>query len=556
MHPVGAYRTVPNLPFANPGFENRPMIIKRLRRLPPLAWLVEVNEGPRVVCGDDVEVGPNFLVEGCWDGPFAAAGFHTAENFFGSGFRESPDGALVFSAATDTLDCLYVLARASRPIVSNSLPLLLAYAQLELDPNQNYVERLATVTRGIRAYDRAIASDPQWVLLRVVHANFTLSADGITELPKPVCMAFGDRNAYCAYLSRALSACLDNARDPARRRRYEPLTCCSSGYDSNMIAALAAPLGCARAISLTTARSGESDSGAAVAQRLGLKCRERPRPVHATEPQSEMEFLAGGAGGGGDSVLREFEDELKSTVFLTGYHGDAVWDKYAAPTPDFVRKDDSGCGLTEFRLRVGFFHLPLAFVGGAHADEILRISNSIELREFSVGGNYDRPICRSVLEQAGVPRDLFGMQKKAVTIALVWDQSCLHPASRAAFRRFVRKRGFVCILLVDRVLNRVVPIAWRFVTKLSRLDQQWLGGRLGIGLGRCAQSFQGKLQRFQDGTATYANLLFLWALEACVQARKQVLVEDLADLCERRDRFHRVGRQRVNGRDDRSALSA
>jgi hypothetical protein len=221
-----------------------------------------------------------------------------------------------------------------------------------------------------------------------------------------------------------------------------------------------------------------------------------------------LEFLASGAGGGGDYPIAVLEPELRGTVFLTGYHGDAVWDRQHAASSSMVRKDDSGCSISEFRLRVGFFHLPVPFIGATRSESIWRISNSPEMASYSVGGYYDRPICRRLLEEAGVPRGAFGSQKKAAAIGFVWSLKLLNRASRGDFLAFVAAKRMTTRLLRDRVSFELAP---RASTLLGKLDGVF-GNRLHVSQRRGFRALGRWSERAHRGTTEYGNLLFLWAL--------------------------------------------
>ena len=45
---------------------------------------------------------------------------------------------------------------------------------------------------------------------------------------------------------------------------------------------------------------------------------------------------------------------------------------------------------------------------------MVEVSQSAEMAPYTLGNDYDRPIPRRILESSGVPRELFGMRKKAV----------------------------------------------------------------------------------------------------------------------------------------------
>jgi len=95
----------------------------------------------------------------------------------------------------------------------------------------------------------------------------------------------------------------------------------------------------------------------------------------------------------------------------------------------------SGHGLGEFRLRIGFLHLPLPYIGARHGPAIYRITHSREMDPWRLGtGYYDRPIARRMAEEAGVPRAAFGHQKFGTAVA-AWRE--LNAESRADFDAFV-----------------------------------------------------------------------------------------------------------------------
>lgn len=96
-----------------------------------------------------------------------------------------------------------------------------------------------------------------------------------------------------------------------------------------------------------------------------------------------------------------------------------MWDAGAHDLSlDIVRGDPTGLALTEWRLWVGFIHCPVPFFGVRNIEHIHRISISEDMKPWSVGGDYDRPICRRVVEGAGVERELFGREKNATAVVL------------------------------------------------------------------------------------------------------------------------------------------
>ena len=68
--------------------------------------------------------------------------------------------------------------------------------------------------------------------------------------------------------------------------------------------------------------------------------------------------------------------------------------------------------MAEYRLRVGFILHPLPLFKASVWESIHKISNSSEMEPWSIGGNYDRPIPRRIVEECGIERQMFGQEKK------------------------------------------------------------------------------------------------------------------------------------------------
>jgi hypothetical protein len=102
--------------------------VETVAALPRLAWVAEVpRAGGEVTvrCGAAVERAGEAIVEGVWDGPFAALDFDASEAFFGTGLRLRGERVLA-SASSAPVDRLLYAELADRTVVANSLPLLLA----------------------------------------------------------------------------------------------------------------------------------------------------------------------------------------------------------------------------------------------------------------------------------------------------------------------------------------------------------------------------------------------------------------------------------------------
>jgi hypothetical protein len=126
------------------------------------------------------------------------------------------------------------------------------------------------------------------------------------------------------------------------------------------------------------------------------------------------EFLATGMGGE-DYCYLNFSSFLDKRVLLTGFHGDWVWGMVKQPNDLLIQGDMSGCSLQEFRLQRNFIHIPVPLIGARRNAEIFAISQMEEMYAYRLYNDYDRPICRRMLEESGVARELFGQKKNAAS---------------------------------------------------------------------------------------------------------------------------------------------
>jgi len=399
--------------------------------LPRLAWAARVRRNEtavRVLHGPWVETRPECFFEGAWDGLFAAGRFDLAETFAGSGGRIADDG-VIFAGPSHTFDRLFAIRTGEELHIANSLALVLAMSGELLDPAHRhyYLDFLDFNRDGVRHKQKRVRlAGPRFLELHDC-CNLAVQPDlAVSRAEKPLSPPPRGYRDYVAFLTRTLEAVLANARDDGRKQTYRPLTMLSQGYDSVAVSALAARAGCVEAVSFlksNSVRGYEDDSGREIAPYLGLQLTEYERMDYQDLPEKrDEEFYI--EPGGSDIHLVLMERELTGSILLSGRFGERLWQlerwrRWGLPgdtgNPDFQLPTGfkvGGCGLGEFRLRTGFLNFPLACAGAQHAPAIRAITESKEMRPWSVGGSYDRPIARRITEEAGVPRRLFGQRKK------------------------------------------------------------------------------------------------------------------------------------------------
>ena len=414
--------------------------------LPKLSWCARVPRGGDVITvhhGPWVVTDNEHFFEGAWDGPFEEGQFDQAITFAGSGGRLIGEGVL-FASATNLIGRVYSIRLDTELLFSNSLTFLLVQADDAPDPNypHYYFDFVEHIRVGIQKTDKPIPTRAARKVYLHDCGNILVRQDlSIQRIEKNVPPPPVDYQDYFNLLSQSVEQITVNATHPARQKSYRPVVTLSKGYDSNCAAVLAKRVGCTEAATLAKMREddcGPDDSGAEIAQQLGMRVTEYDRLSFLDMPGfPEAEFTV--YPGGMDVVMAPMADQLEGALLLTGIHGDVVWNTDPKVSQPYLMEPAafwlSGRTMYEFRLRTGFIHLPVPFIGAIHCRRIFEISTSQEMKPWSVGGEYDRPIPRRILEEAGVPRDLFGQTKQAVIHAL-WNESSLSENSREDFLRF------------------------------------------------------------------------------------------------------------------------
>lgn len=406
---------------------------------PPLAWLARCPSGGgpvEVLHGRGVEVTDDWFCEAVWDGSFTRGDFDRTDLVFGSGGRRR-HGVVTFVASGSTVDRLHSLEREEATWVSNSLPCLLATTGGTVDPTYpHYFADFKSIRRGLRRYSRGLATSAGTVVLTYFH-NLAWDGRALQEafkpnIERPVTTFAGYRD----FLSRTIADLAANMGAHQRANGLRLLGTISSGYDSATAAALARPHGMEEALSFGSSSSGDPDSGEVIADVLGVRLTIFARHAWRAAAFPEVPFVAADAKGE-DVYFKGAEAMVAGRVLLTGFHGDRVWDRSSTTNEDLVRGDQSGLSLSEYRLWVGFLHCPLPFAGVRQAATIRSISRSREMARWDSGGHYSRPICRRILEEAGVPRDAFGRWKKTASVLFFAQEGFLSPASLVDYRQWL-----------------------------------------------------------------------------------------------------------------------
>jgi hypothetical protein len=384
----------------------------------PLAWVAECGaKEVRLHHGAMVEAAEgSWAVEGAWGAPFADGDIDRAAIVSGSGVRVR-DGRAMFVSPTSTIDRLCSISTGGLTLVSNSLLVLLRFANARVI-DRRYRRKVASIAKGLEERAGGIKTSAGRVRLTYFN-NLAWNGTRLRETEKPRHGA--ELRSFAGYrelLAEGFDRLAENMAAPERATPLTFLGTLSSGYDANAATLLASEAGCKQALCFETTGRCHPDSGLPIAEVLGIKPlvleREAWRDLSAPGRLLEVPFLAVGQGSG----LIGFgaaHGQLRGRVLVTGFSGDSIWNPaWTALSQDIVRKDASGLAFTEYRLLAGFVNCAPAFWAAREIADVVRISNSGEMDEWNGGSRYERPIPRRLLEEAGVPGHLFGQAKMGV----------------------------------------------------------------------------------------------------------------------------------------------
>lgn len=416
---------------------------KLVSQWPSLAWLAECAPGGDVIQvrhGNRVETREDWFCEAVWAGSFSEGDFDRTDIVAGSGARIRGE-EVHFVSSGSNVDRLHVLRRDRATVISNSLVCLLAWVDGSAQPGYvAYGADFATYRYALFGeHSKSFPSSAGPVEL-VYFDNLQWDGRNCSRVEKPL----GDRSFstfadYRAFLAQCMSAVAANAAHLDRTRSPRLLCPISNGYDSPTIAVLAREAASFDAFTFARDRDGRDDSGAPIAERLGVPCETIDRDAWRRHELAEVPFI-GCSRSIGDLAFKSAEHLLDGTVFLSGAGGGSVWRSTVVEELSKLEiGDGTMLGFTEYRLWAGFIHAPVPLWGVRQVREIRRIAASAEMKPWDTGGRYSRPVCRRIVEEAGIPRDAFGNEKKGVSVLSPTRRDALSPSSRKDFFVWLRE---------------------------------------------------------------------------------------------------------------------
>jgi|GEM_PF-2094425 len=358
---------------------------------------------------------------GAWDGSFQESALLSSHTVVGS-CGQCLDDSVYFIPPSDMYLWLNMIVTETKVLVSNSLAFLLSSAQEELciEYPDYHFDLLHFRRWGLRKPTCELPTKSGRSVQLVKWENFSFDSQLNFQIhSKPHPAEPQDFQEYFELLSRSVKRTIDNANDHSRQVRYSPKTTISTGYDSTTLSVLATAAGCREALTFCTQHQDltkSNDSGLKIGQLLGLQVKEYPRRAYQDLTNLvEAEFSASMPRPGG-APMAVAEPEVEGSILLMGRPGEDFWGlDEICNLPDLICPDaqnTAGSSYNEFFLRTGTLQFRAAYIGAIHRLALQRISLSKEMMPWRIGGTYDRPICRRIVEEAGVPREMFGQDKQ------------------------------------------------------------------------------------------------------------------------------------------------
>lgn len=431
--------------------------IRRNLSIPRLSWVARRQSGVwDFTVGEAVESRGFGFFEGVWDGDFTAFRPDLADHRCGSGMFMTESGPTFLASFAG--EPLYVLIEKSSGDARVSNSPIFALTSAGIVPGGRDFDELTADLKsramvlgelGVERAPTLLSENPTHALHMLSYFNFRVTDTGRVArhwtVPRREFRTF---EQYRALLSTTLDRLLRNGESPGRRRRLAPIVPISRGYDSTACAVIAAEVGCREAITLDVTVEGRHDSGEENARALGLDVSVHQHfygddlpslSVAQIGPMDEAvaEFVAT-AGHPGNILYSTFAHRLRDRILISGAGGDPYWPREVTATSGFTRTAQYIRGTLEFRLRVGFANVPLPCVGVRFIPAIAALSRSEEMADFTVGGDYDRPVPRRIIEEAGLARDAFGSAKTATAPDIIEDAHHFLDAARIVATRYAQ----------------------------------------------------------------------------------------------------------------------
>lgn len=401
--------------------------------IPQLSWLCTIDDGTYTfIAGRSIEFGKNYLFEGVWEGDYKKLDFYRSDFFYGSGAYINKKGICRFVPPKVCTDFLYILHDKStkKTYVSNSFIFIFKHINLAVTDELyvNFKNSIHSATKkqssmGADRGDPLLLDTANYTLYSIMYYNFTIDDNGKINLlfRLPYKQPIDDFESYKRFLIQTTVKILENGKSPLRKTKFSSISMLSTGYDSSAVSAIYSKAGGKDAITLDVITRGHNDCGSDIAKYLNLHCIKCLPPkgdvdslafnISSSEYIYIYEFIAT-AGIGDNYVFVNMEPFIKNRIVFSGLYGDSSWSKNVK-NGGLAHHISYMKSRNEFRLRVGYFLVPVPAFGSYFSYFLRKINKSSSMIPYNTSSKYNRPIPRRICEECGIPREMFGVKKAA-----------------------------------------------------------------------------------------------------------------------------------------------
>lgn len=408
---------------------------QRIASIPKGAWCAVTTFGEavaKVYVGTAVETNPDYFVQGVWNGEFKKG------NFIGSNFscctggvvNKCERGGVIFSTPTHMLESLYGIRKYDQFYISNSLAFLLVKADEELDTN--YPDYQLDMCSSIFGIDNQVKSSPlasgnRLFYYRCCNVEIDESLN-ISVQTKDSGLAFANYKEYFYVIKSIMKGLFENATSVDRKIRYGSISTISQGYDAVATSVLGHMFGCDSVITFNRPSPYDADCGTEIARKIGYK---NIYECDATQYKYQNEFVEAECISSGDVgsaiIFAAHKKFFKNSMILMGIRGDSLWERNHGNVnnrQDFTDGNtlqQTDHTFVETCLQTNSVVIPVPMIGADRWKDLALISQSEEMKPYSIRETYDRPIPRRIAVEYGVPRNWFGNIKSGAGISYHFD---------------------------------------------------------------------------------------------------------------------------------------
>lgn len=337
------------------------------------------------------------------------------------------------------------------------------------------------------------------------------------KMSKPARVDFRTFEDYKMNLTETLRRIIENASDVKRKCQYNLVTTISRGYDASATSALVHDLGCDTALTFSFPEKYAYDSGVEIAKYLGYGNIIEGNGSAYMGNSALWEAESASCGDVGCLVaFNTFEQVNKNSILFMGLKGDSIWGKdesMANRNFDFIKMSIAAEQNPEHYLRNNTIAISVPLILGFEWPSIYKINNSPEMAKYSVGGDYDRPIPRRIVEEKGVPRTAFGIKKRGAGFTYRFQPTLksvmkkMSPVSYNSLLNYsesIKRNPLKYYLHVCKYYIMNCPIYYNYMMNRLHLPFKWQGTSKYI-------------------SSPISSLLILWGMDEMVKRYKKTL---------------------------------